>query len=184
MSDDILPTLEKITAILQQEDVDNGKDELLIQAMNNYPPVDTLDQLPSSPESNQTQSRLDDLPSVPTHAPGKSKSSSLNTTVQSTPPNIYMKMPEPEHVSAAPPLPPITNAVDNFIQLPPPTDFVFPSSLIVEPQELASWITTRGTGGKHPSVLLLDIRPSNVYEQGFIKHKWVVQIEPLVLKRE
>lgn len=184
MSDDIIPTLEKITAKLQQEDIDNGKDELLMKAMNNYPPVEALDQAPSSPESNQTQSSLDNLPSVPTHAPGKSKPSPIKNTAQPPPPNTFMKMPEPEHISAAPPLPPTTNAVDNFIQLPPPTDFVFPSTLVVEPQELASWISTRGTGGKHPSVLLLDIRPSNVYEQGFIKHKWVAQIEPLVLKRD
>jgi ubiquitin carboxyl-terminal hydrolase 8 len=175
--------LEDITVELQKQDVESCRDEVLMQAMNKYPPVNILDAMPSSPESNQTQSSLDDLPSVPTHAPGQTPIR-YPPPVKSPPPPTFMKMPQPEPLNAAPPLPPVQKAVGNFVQLPPPSDFDFPPTLIVEPIQLASWITTRNKAGQQPSVLILDVRPRDVYDQGFIKHKWVAQIEPLVLKQE
>lgn len=184
MNDDILQTLEDITAELQQQDVDDCRDELLMQAMNKYPPATIIDPMPTSFESNQTQSGLDALPSVPTHAPGKVKPPTRSPLPVKPPPPTFMKMPEPQPLNGAPPLPPANKTVGNLIQLPPPSDFVFPPTLNVDPIQLASWITTRNKVGQQPSILLLDVRHRDVYDQGFIKHKWVAQIEPLVLKQE
>lgn len=175
----IVVTLENITLELQQQDVANHRDDVLEEAMSKYPSLDDLDS-----RENQTQGNylLDDLPSVPTHAPLKTKRPSApQPDVQP----VYMKMPEPHpSPSLVPPSAPnpITSN-GNALVLPSPTNFVFPSILVIDPPQLATWIKIRGQENP-PSILILDVRPRYVSELGCIKHRWIAQIEPLVLKQE
>jgi ubiquitin carboxyl-terminal hydrolase 8 len=143
--------------------------------MEKYPPVENTDDSP-----------LNDLPSVPTHLPGTPSAMSAHVpnippampiSNQNTPPPQIMKMPEPQPQPQPQPQP-----LNNVIELPTPTHFrlSIPMST-VEPRQLASWIVKNGTGPQ-PSVLLLDVRPRDIHSQGFIRHRWVAQIEPLVIK--
>lgn len=174
----IVVSLESITLELQQQDVANHRDDVLEEAMTKYPSLDEFDS-----RENQTQSDdlLNDLPSVPTHAPLKTKRPSVpQPDIQP----MYMKMPEPH--PSPPIVPPTTqnsvSSTDSTLVLPSPTNFNFPQILIVDPLQLASWITTRSENP--PSILILDVRPRYISEQGCIKHRWIAQIEPLVLKQE
>lgn len=175
----IVVILENITLELQQQDVANHRDDVLEEAMNKYPSLDEFDS-----RENQTQCDflLNDLPSVPTHAPLKTKRPSVpKPDVQP----VYMKMPEPHPSPSAAPLPDVNSIPDNnkTLILPSLTNFVFPSILIVDPPQLATWIKKMGRENP-PSILILDVRPRYISEQGCIKHRWIAQIEPLVLKQE
>ncbi|CAO3670058.1 unnamed protein product [Rhizopus microsporus] len=87
-----------------------------------------------------------------------------------------MKMPEPQPTTQPP-----THSC-NGMEFPRPTNYQLSvPTLTVEPLQLASWIV-KNSSGPQPSVLLLDIRPRDVHSQGFIRHRWVAQIEPLVIK--
>jgi ubiquitin carboxyl-terminal hydrolase 8 len=186
--------LEELATNLQQRDVENQRDDILQDAMNKYPPVDVLDSVSSPIMNNETQINndssflLDGLPSVPTHAPDKSSPSAPVTRKTRQSPPKFMKMPEPESnpLSNIPPLPKINNNNDNngLFQLPKPSNFPFPSTLVVDPKTLATWIVKKNGVEQTPNVLILDVRPRYVFDQGFIKHKWIAQIEPLVLKQE
>ncbi|KAG2212280.1 hypothetical protein INT47_001639 [Mucor saturninus] len=176
---DIVVNLEDITLELQQQDVANHRDDVLEEAMTKYPSLDEFDS-----RENQTQSDylLDDLPSVPTHAPLKTKRPSApQPDIQP----VYMKMPEPH--PSPPPIPPTSHnsvsSTDSTLILPSPTNFIFPSVLIVDPPQLANWIKKTGSENP-PSILILDVRPRYISEQGCIKHRWIAQIEPLVLKQD
>ncbi|KAI8090382.1 hypothetical protein BDF21DRAFT_436817 [Thamnidium elegans] len=165
-SDDILERLEKLMVEIEAANVE---DDPLEEAMAKYPT------LPDIPE-NQTQSEflLDRLPSVPTHAPLKTQKDRRSSPLPPTPPAppTYIKMPEPMPA-------PIEK---DTLQLPSPTGFSFPPSLVVEASQLAAWISTRNE--TRPSILILDVRPRDVSERGCIKHRWISQIEPLVLKQD
>jgi ubiquitin carboxyl-terminal hydrolase 8 len=187
--------LEKIRIQLVENDAlaSGQHDDASVQeVMSKYPPVDVLDSLPSSPYSDGG-SLLDDLPSVPKHMPQKARSSpqtpqtpqtppaATTTTTTAAPPQGYMKMPEP--LANIPPLPQQPQQQSLGIQLPTPSNFPLPPMNIIDPSQLASWIAKR-QNTPQPSVLILDVRPRQAFDQGFIKHRWVAQIEPLVLKRE
>lgn len=141
--------------------------------MAKYPTLSDIDK-----PDNQTQSGflLDDLPSVPTHAPLKNPKKRSVPLSPPPPPPMHIKMPEPHPMPA--PIPVETEG----LQLPSPTGFPFPASPVVEASQLATWISKRNATG--PSILILDVRPRDVSERGCIKHRWIAQIEPLVLKQE
>ncbi|KAF7722685.1 ubiquitin-specific protease doa4 [Apophysomyces ossiformis] len=98
---------------------------------------------------------------------------SSNVTSKS-PMNLTPSVSSPSRTSARTRTSPIPS-----IPLPSPTNAVFADSLIVCVDELVSWITQKENA---PSVLLLDVRPRHVFEGGCIKHQWIVQVDPRVLK--
>ncbi|OBZ83392.1 Ubiquitin carboxyl-terminal hydrolase 4, partial [Choanephora cucurbitarum] len=169
--DEILAVLEKLTLKLQKADQDPDD-----SVMKRYPSVSEL---------SDVDHFLSHLPSVPTHAPAKQNNRQHLSSPPTTPPSPLpvegsMKMPEPEPVSipptTAPPHP-------HQIRLPSPTQNLgLPFTLTVDPPELASWIVKK-SDRQQPSVLLLDVRPRQIFDQGFIKHTWIAQIEPLVLNQ-
>ncbi|KAI8975785.1 hypothetical protein BDF20DRAFT_914642 [Mycotypha africana] len=202
-NDQILNLLEEITAQLQADDKDNGQD-LLEAAIIKYPAIDDfdsktlLDDLPSVPI--HLPSDIHNPPSQPSFLP--SSSSSLPTTPSSSlspppPPHTYDISPN-DHMVLADTCNSISSSQQQQfkekqglnIQFPSPLkNFTLtPPTLIANPKQLASWISLR-KGDAHqlqqekPSVLILDIRPRHIFDQGFIKHKWIVQIEPLILKQ-
>ncbi|KAI8095706.1 hypothetical protein BDF21DRAFT_353504 [Thamnidium elegans] len=74
------------------------------------------------------------------------------------------------------------NVTDNKkIPLPNWTNNVFPNRLVTEPNELAKWITA---SDNPPSILLIDIRPREIFKNGCIMHKWIMQIDPIVLQKD
>ncbi|KAL0073893.1 hypothetical protein J3Q64DRAFT_1634817, partial [Phycomyces blakesleeanus] len=139
-------------------------------------------------------SMLDSLPPVPTHKPSSTVPPKLPVD---NPLPISMPIPEPYRPlpTRQIPTPPLDQPIqisggsDSYsgeeyseftLQLPPRTNYAFSFSLVVEPRELAHWITKRDNP---PSVLVLDVRPRNVFRRACIKHKWVVQLEPLVMQK-
>lgn len=75
----------------------------------------------------------------------------------------------------------ITTADNNKIQLPSWTNNIFPNIPLVEPTELVKWITTKDNP---PSILLIDIRPREVFKRGCVKHLWIIQIELMSWQKE
>ncbi|KAI8146873.1 hypothetical protein BJV82DRAFT_596797 [Fennellomyces sp. T-0311] len=180
---EVIDILESIKQELAQND-----------AMERFPPVSALEKEGYS-ESTKEEITLADLPSVPTHAPGR-----------------RMQMPEPPKVKrkpiapvTPPPPPPLhgnmvpsTSSVTTLsnsssfsinsqfesnsvkqLDIPPKSSFVFPPSLTVDPHTLAQWLRKRDNG---PNILLLDVRMQSMYKEGCIRHKWMCQIEPLSLR--
>lgn len=146
--------------------------------MDKFPPVEDL----GASSSMDSLSFLDSIPSVPKHMPLKNSSPRQMPTPRTStspppvsPPNttMYMKMPEPHP----------TPATTNELQIPPPTNFVFPNSVMVDSLQLASWIVKK-KDRQQPNILLVDVRPREIYDQGCIKHSWTTQIEPLILKQK
>ncbi|KAI8644102.1 hypothetical protein BD408DRAFT_450842 [Parasitella parasitica] len=196
-NDDILMRLEEISIKLQHSNHERPEDGFVQKAMTRYPPIDDMPM--PSPTHIDTSSVLDSLPSVPKHIPrnngaqakstrrNDSSSSSSSSSSISSPSANFMKMPEPEH-QPQPQLqhpqssPPPVKA--NRLQLPTPSsEFSIPPTAIVDPRQLASWIVKKNDV-KQPSVLILDVRPRHTFDQGSIKHRWIAQIEPLVLKQD
>lgn len=70
---------------------------------------------------------------------------------------------------------------NDVVQLPSWTNNIFPQVSVIEPIELAKWITTKNNP---PSVLLIDVRRRDVFRAGCIKHQWIIQIDPSVLQKE
>lgn len=64
------------------------------------------------------------------------------------------------------------------IPLPKWTNNNFPNTLIVQPLELANWMTSKHNP---PSILIIDVRQRNIFTSGCIKHQWIIEIEPNVL---
>ncbi|KAF1801412.1 hypothetical protein V8B55DRAFT_1565843 [Mucor lusitanicus] len=193
-SDDILMLLEELSAKLQYSDPDQSADDYFVQdVMNKYPPVNDVPMPMPSPTHIDSSSFLDNLPSVPKHMPssnGTTKSSQRDNSVSSNSSSLsaasnFMKMPEPEpQPQQQPTAAAAAAAAANVLQLPTPSsDLSIPPTPIVDALQLASWIVKK-SDGKQPSVLILDVRPRQVFDQGFIKHKWIAQIEPLVLKQD
>ncbi|KAG1109109.1 hypothetical protein G6F42_015758 [Rhizopus arrhizus] len=193
-SDDILMLLEELSTKLQYNDQDQPADDYFVQdVMNKYPPVNDMPMPMPSPTHIDSGSFLDNLPSVPKHMPsnnGTAKSTQRDNSVSSNNSSVsspssavsnFMKMPEPQpHQQPTASQP----SVQNELQLPTPSpDFSIPPTPIVDARQLASWIVKK-SDGKQPSVLILDVRPRQTFDQGFIKHKWIAQIEPLVLKQD
>lgn len=159
--------------------------------MDKYPAISSL-------------SILDDLPPVPSHLPSptfvKKKSSTSNSTLEqsNSESNLQESMtssPSSKYTyttssnkdnlskSSSSSIPPHFSASANTtsLQLPSLTTNIYPQTLEVESWELVKWITQK----ENPrSVLLLDVRPRDMFLQACIKHKWMVQIEPLVLRKE
>ncbi|KAI8976140.1 hypothetical protein BDB01DRAFT_853428 [Pilobolus umbonatus] len=168
----VLQRLENLKDMFQQRE-DMGVEDMN-DVMDKYPSIEDIDK-PETPKTKNVYS-LDDLPDVPTHKPAKVRSIPRpeNTTVQPSPPPVTMKMPVPQSVPAP------TNTTTTDI-LPRPSNFPLPPMLTVDPSQLASWIA-KGNTKIHPSVLLLDVRPREQFDTGFLKHTYICQIEPLVLK--
>ncbi|KAI7897645.1 uncharacterized protein BX663DRAFT_527436 [Cokeromyces recurvatus] len=70
---------------------------------------------------------------------------------------------------------------NTVIRLPSWTSNILPFNSTVEPIELARWITAKSNP---PSILLIDVRPRNIFKSGCIKHQWIIQVEPIVLQKE
>ncbi|KAI8876380.1 cysteine proteinase [Backusella circina FSU 941] len=64
------------------------------------------------------------------------------------------------------------------INIPPPTNNLFPNIPTIEPMELAKWITRIDNP---PTILLIDVRPRNLFLAGCIKYQWIIQIDPSIL---
>ncbi|KAI9011013.1 hypothetical protein CLU79DRAFT_709908 [Phycomyces nitens] len=159
--------------------------------MKRYPDIpslandlDTSTTHTSSSGSSLTSSplsMLDSLPPVPTHKPSSIPPSPIPPSLPvDIPPRVSMPVPQPyRHPPPRQPSP-TPPSLEPAIQLPSRTNYAFPFSMTVDPKELAHWITKRDNP---PSVLLLDVRPRNVFQRACIKHKWIVQVEPLVLQK-
>jgi ubiquitin carboxyl-terminal hydrolase 8 len=184
--EDALTRLEGIESVMKDESQDNDskpKSQRSVSSVNR--------------SRNNSLSYLDNLPPVPTHAPIIHKSplqapkhppppvpASKPTW---TPPRVQPSVPAiPDERSltvgntVVPPLQP--QAAASFpIPLPSLTKNTFPQTPTINPDELAKLLSKRDDP---PSILLLDIRPRDMYKRGCICHKWVVQLEPMVLKRE
>ncbi|GAA5806256.1 hypothetical protein HPULCUR_011787 [Helicostylum pulchrum] len=65
--------------------------------------------------------------------------------------------------------------------LPNWTNNAFPNRLVTEPYELVKWLTA---SDNPPSILLIDVRPREIFKSGCITHKWIMQIDPIVLQRD
>ena len=65
------------------------------------------------------------------------------------------------------------------MQMPSRTNNNINTGVTITPKALAQYLVQKENP---PSVLLLDVRPREHFESGCIKHKWVVQIEPLILR--
>ncbi|KAI9322226.1 hypothetical protein BX666DRAFT_1892794 [Dichotomocladium elegans] len=72
------------------------------------------------------------------------------------------------------------NPSSKGLPIPGLTNFNFPQTMVVDPDVLAHWIANKPN---QPSVLLLDVRPRSMYEDACIRHRWVCQIEPLILRQ-
>ncbi|KAF7726254.1 ubiquitin-specific protease doa4 [Apophysomyces ossiformis] len=175
-NDEILTILEDVGRKLEMRFRKPVEDDDLRRVMEKYPALPPVSNASSPSESPSSVSgktlsdlSLDDLPSVPTHQLPFKK----------------MNMPEPHPVVTTPtpelPAPRSAELSPAHQDFPSLTNNVFPSTMVVQPLELAKWITTKKNP---PSVLLLDVRPREMFNHGCIKHKWVVQIEPLVLRRD
>lgn len=122
-----------------------------------------------------TLSSLENLPSVPSHLPIKKTLSVLNHQLPSTSTTpispIQKTLPEHQLTSAS------------ALRIPPFTNFNFPNDVVVHPLQLADWIVKK-RDRQQPNILLIDVRPRELYDQGCIKHSWTTQIEPLILKQK
>lgn len=158
----------------------------LERMLERYPPIS------SSPDLDA----LNDLPPVPGHVPSmardgkmmKTDDSTIKELSESTSPQASQPnaLPDSNASKASITQPPSSNISlsshhSPVIHLPPRSDNVFPQTAQVAPRELAKWITRKDNPA---SILLLDVRPRDMFRQACIKHKWMVQIEPLVLRKE
>ncbi|KAI8890947.1 cysteine proteinase [Backusella circina FSU 941] len=204
-NNEVLGHLEELTAKLTTPE----ENDPLEEAMSKYPPLDNID--PDAVVPDTSVYSLADLPSVPTHLPSVPTHLPSHTPPQSTSPpfNRHRSPPPASQPISPPPLPPFSQRTSptsqhsspqsppplpsmkmpepkpykptNQIQLPSPSDLTIPNlGASVEPKVLASWIV-KGNEPK-PSVLLLDVRPREVFKRGCIKHTWIAQIEPMFLK--
>jgi hypothetical protein len=64
-----------------------------------------------------------------------------------------------------------------------PQQIVFPKANVIEPALLLSYLTQSGKSSQ-PSVLLLDVRPKELYETGCLNADHVVWIDPILLDEE
>ncbi|CAO3696223.1 unnamed protein product [Rhizopus stolonifer] len=68
------------------------------------------------------------------------------------------------------------------VDLPPSwTHPVFPKSTMIQPYDLASSIQSQQNP---PQVLLIDVRSRDKFNSGCIQHKWIIQIEPSILRKD
>lgn len=201
-SDEILYNLEKIKKRLeqqqqQQQQPGNKDDDLVEKALEKFPAVSELE-LTTTGGSSKHEVSLDDmLPSVPTHAPKAGQQhikmpeptpTAPTTTMNSTPqpkpppPPMHMPVPQPSHQTKLPTVPSSSSSSSSSpgLKLPGRTNNNFPQIMAVDPRELATWIRVQKNP---PSVLLLDVRPLSMYQQGCIRHPYICQIEPMVLRR-
>ncbi|KAI8079963.1 uncharacterized protein BX664DRAFT_303113 [Halteromyces radiatus] len=167
----------------------------------------TLDKYPAI--SSSGLSALDNLPPVPVHTPSAKNFNNASSTIpndvsdnlktdstsslssqfaklQVTPNSTHQSSKGEKALSESPSVindrENINNtSYSNPIQLPPRTNNVFPQMPQVEPRELAKWITRKDNPA---SILLLDVRPRDMFRHACIKHRWMVQIEPLVLRKD
>lgn len=115
----------------------------------------------------------------PSHDPLNFPHYTLNNNY--TPPLI--SNPTPSSPTTATRSSSLTNSIiDNTkILLPNWTNNAFPNRLVTEPRELVKWLTA---SDNPPSILLIDIRPREIYKSGCIMHRWIMQIDPIVLQKE
>lgn len=170
--------------------------------MRRYPPVEdlSLDDLPAVPTAaprslSSTHPKMNMPEPHPVQPPpshpnnnNSNPNNQSNPNPTSLPPPPPRRSPPaiPQPPPASSPSPPVQNkqrppSPENPLKLPPLTNFQFPPSLTVSPKDLVKWVTMRDNP---PSILLLDVRPRDMYQRGCIKHKWICQIEPLVLRKE
>jgi hypothetical protein len=183
-----IPRLEEIETVLK-DTIQNDHSEKTSQR--------SVTSSATNSRSNSV-SYIDELPAVPTHAPIIRKAPLQPP--QHPPPPVPATKPAWTAPHVQPPPPRVTpvdrpltvggtvvpqlqsnHSASSSIPLPSLTKNTFPLSSIINPDELAKLL---GKRDDPPSILLLDIRPRDVYKRGCICHKWVVQLEPMVLKRE
>ncbi|KAM3580487.1 ubiquitin-specific protease doa4 [Umbelopsis sp. WA50703] len=182
-NDDILTKLEGISSILDSRFQDSG--------------------VPSSRNSSVSMSSVDDLPPAPTHIPiikpSVTRPQQPTTIMKSAgkappaPPSLSSKPTgwkiagagsaniTPQALTAQSKLSAQPKTPRSPIPLPSLTHNVFPQAMMISPNDLKSYLLKKEDP---PSVLLVDVRAREVYNRGCIKHKWVVQLEPLVLRRD
>ncbi|RUP49462.1 hypothetical protein BC936DRAFT_142474 [Jimgerdemannia flammicorona] len=61
------------------------------------------------------------------------------------------------------------------------TNNEFPMTPVITPLQLAKYLTQQQNP---PSVLLMDVRPKEEFERGCIRHKYIIQVEPLTLENK
>jgi len=183
-----IPKLEEIESLLKDRPQDDDSDKVSQRSVSS-----------STNSRSSSVSYIDELPAVPTHAPiirkaplqppqhppppvPATKPAWTSPHVQPTPPPRAPSIDRPLTVggTVVPQLQ-SNHSASSSIPLPSLTKNTFPLSPIINPAELAKLL---GKRDDPPSILLLDIRPRDVYKRGCICHKWVVQLEPMVLKRE
>ncbi|CAO3672678.1 unnamed protein product [Umbelopsis ramanniana] len=183
-----IPKLEEIESLLKDRPQDDDSEKVSQRSVSS-----------STNSLSSSVSYIDELPAVPTHAPIIRKSPLQPP--QHPPPPVPATKPAWTSPHVQPPPSPRAPSVDrpltvggtvvpqlqsnhsasSSIPLPSLTKNTFPLSPIIRPDELAKLL---GKRDDPPSILLLDIRPRDVYKRGCICHKWVVQLEPMVLKRD
>ncbi|KAI8330223.1 hypothetical protein BC941DRAFT_186274 [Chlamydoabsidia padenii] len=165
----------------------------LERTLEKYPPL----------SSSPGLSALDNLPPVPDHVPSlksedniekmtndmsKGKGSSSASLLPKNNSNHLIHSPDSTKTSTSSTIQqPSSSSTERSppssvaIHLPPRSNNIFPKSGQVEPLELAKWITRKDNPA---SILILDVRPRDMFRRACIKHKWMVQIEPLVLRKD
>ncbi|CAO3601354.1 unnamed protein product [Absidia cylindrospora] len=186
-NNEIMTTLEDIGEKIQLQYI--GQDDQQVPSsdiVDRDPDVQrALDKYP--PISSPCISALDNLPPVPAHIPTSSKDkvttsdktsgSSKFSQVTHASDNASISTTQTSSATDSA----ISNQSSAGIPLPARSNNVFPQTPQVEPRELAKWITRKDNPA---SILLLDVRPRDMFRQACIKHKWMVQIEPLVLRKD
>ncbi|ORZ00519.1 hypothetical protein BCR43DRAFT_540683 [Syncephalastrum racemosum] len=213
-NDDVLNILEQVADQLERRFKNPhpvvassaNDDGDMDDAMKRYPPVEdlSLDDLPAVPTAapravHATHPKMNMPEPHPVHPPHPhpSPSNNIDNNINNSNSTSSLPLPPPQPRRSPPavpqpppsssPSPPVLQikqrppSPENPLKLPPLTNFQFPPSLTVSPKDLVKWITMRENP---PSILLLDVRPRDMYQRGCIKHKWICQIEPLVLRKD
>ncbi|KAI8369314.1 uncharacterized protein BYT42DRAFT_104176 [Radiomyces spectabilis] len=202
--DGVMTRVENIRSQLERRFAEYTKVEAsddLNHVLQKYPSVEALHSSGSSINdrvaSDTSPLSLDSLPPVPQHVPSTRKMSM--PTPQPSPP-VTSPGPSPTAPSA-PPIPakpkmlapapapsqlsPHAQPNGYFspppLQIPPRSNNEFSPSMVMEPKELGDWLLKKNNPA---SILLLDVRPREVYNRGCIKHRWIAQVEPLVLRKD
>ncbi|KAI9266060.1 hypothetical protein BY458DRAFT_212399 [Sporodiniella umbellata] len=68
-----------------------------------------------------------------------------------------------------------------FLETPSWTNSSYSTIPMIQPQYLASCIQSQQNP---PKVLLIDVRSRNAFMSGCVQHKWIIQIDPSILKNE
>ncbi|RUP50001.1 hypothetical protein BC936DRAFT_140747 [Jimgerdemannia flammicorona] len=164
--------------------------------------LSALDSLPSPPSSlpspnrakisppNQKSKSQPPIPSTstkpqnwvvgaPQPPPASTKPASWQPPGSTVIPSL-IPVPGSNHLNAAGTPPSSGQAIPTF-PLPSLTNNDFPMTLTIMPEQLAKYLTQQQNP---PSVLLMDVRPKEEFERGCVRHKYIIQVEPLTLRNK